>query len=150
VGDGEVMAKRSNKDVQGFRGVFAAGGVVIDSLGRVAVIHRPRYDDWSLPKGKLERGEDVLVAAVREVWEEACCLATPQAFVGSICYHVKGRPKWVFFWRMEVHEVQTFRPCEEVDRLEWLKPAAAMRRLMHKGERAMLARAMRTPVAARR
>lgn len=144
------MAKRSNKGVGAFRGVFAAGGVVVDSRGRVAVIHRPRYDDWSLPKGKLERGEDVLVAAVREVWEEACCLATPQAFVGSICYHVKGKPKWVFFWRMEVHEVQAFRPTEEVDEIAWLTPAAAMRRLLHKGERTMLARAMRMSRAAGR
>ncbi|MCX5688270.1 MAG: NUDIX hydrolase [Planctomycetota bacterium] len=121
--------------------IFAAGGVVMDSKGRVAVIHRPRYNDWCLPKGKLKKGEDLLVAAVREVWEETCCLATPEEFLGSLCYTVKGKPKWVFYWHMRVDTLLPFKPCAEVDQLEWLSLSAAARRLEHRGEREMLARA---------
>jgi len=50
--------------------VRAGGGVVLDPEGRVALVHRPRYDDWTLPKGKLDRGESFEDAAVREVEEE--------------------------------------------------------------------------------
>ena len=49
--------------------VEAAGGVVVHQ-GRVLIVHRPRYDDWTLPKGKLDRGESFEDAALREVWEE--------------------------------------------------------------------------------
>ncbi len=135
------MKKQSTHRARALRAVYAAGGVVFDSKGRVAIVHRPRYDDWCLPKGKLDRGEDALVAAVREVWEEACCLATPQAFLGSLCYEVKGRPKWVFYWRMNADTVLPFESCGEVDEVAWLKPTAAARRLVHRGERDMLARA---------
>ena len=123
--------------------IFAAGGVVFDSKGRVAVIHRPRYNDWCLPKGKLKKGEDLLIAAVREVWEETCCMATPEEFLGSLCYTVKTRPKWVFYWRMHLDTLLPFTPNTEVDVLEWLSLSAAARRLEHQGERDMLARATR-------
>ena len=137
------MKKQSTHRAGPLRAIHAAGGVVFDAQGRVAIVHRPRYDDWCLPKGKLERGEDAIVAAVREVWEEACCLATPQAFVGSLCYEVKGRPKWVFYWLMHAEQVLPFESCGEVDEVAWLTPAAVVKRLVHRGEREMLARAVK-------
>jgi 8-oxo-dGTP diphosphatase len=136
-------AQPMKKQVELGSGIFAAGGVVFDRRGRIAVIHRPRYDDWCLPKGKLEKGEAPLVAAVREVWEETCTLATPQEFLGTICYMVKNRPKWVFYWAMECHSILDFHVNEEVDVLEWLSPAAAKRRLEHQGERDMLTKAVK-------
>jgi 8-oxo-dGTP diphosphatase len=136
-------AKRKAK-LQPAAAIFAAGGVVIDAAGRVALIHRPRYDDWCLPKGKLKKGEDAILAAVREVWEETCCMATPEDFLGSLCYMVKNRPKWVFYWRMSVDTLLPFKPSGEVDAIEWLSPAAAARRLEHRGERDMLVRALRS------
>ncbi len=66
--------------------ILAAGGVVFDSRGRIAVIHRPAYDDWSLPKGKLDKGESEMQAAVREVQEETNCVAAPQRFLGTVYY----------------------------------------------------------------
>jgi 8-oxo-dGTP diphosphatase len=145
------MKKQSTHRAGPSRAIFAAGGVVFDAKGRVAVVHRPRYDDWCLPKGKLERGEDAIVAAVREVWEEACCLATPQVFLGSLCYEVKGRPKWVFYWIMNAESMLPFKSCGEVDEVAWLTPAAAAKRLIHRGEQEMLMRAakLRRTVKAR-
>jgi 8-oxo-dGTP pyrophosphatase MutT (NUDIX family) len=119
-------------------GIFAAGGVLFDSKGRVAVIHRPRYDDWCLPKGKLKKNEDPLVAAVREVWEETGCIAAPQRFLGTICYTVKGKPKWVFYWRMVCVTVPPFVPNAEVDVMEWVRVKDAASWLDHKGEVEML------------
>lgn len=118
--------------------IFAAGGVVFDAAGRVAVIHRPQYDDWCLPKGKLKKYEDALIAAVREVREETGCIAAPERFLGTICYDVKGTPKWVFYWRMRSEKAEAFKANEEVDKLVWLTVAGAVRRLNHSGERDML------------
>ncbi len=123
--------------------VFAAGGVVFNDEGRVAVIHRPQYDDWCLPKGKLEKGEDALVAAVREVWEETGCIAAPERFLGTLCYTIKGKPKWVFYWRMRVDSAEEFSPNSEVDQLVWLTLGGATRRLQYRGERDMLRLAAR-------
>ena len=82
--------------------VRAAGGVVIGGDGRLGVVHRPRYDDWSLPKGKLFAGEDPLDGALREVEEETGfrCVAGP--FLDRISYPDRhGRPKVVDYWLLE-------------------------------------------------
>jgi 8-oxo-dGTP pyrophosphatase MutT (NUDIX family) len=134
---------KKSKKTPGAHAIFAAGGVVFDSRGRVAVIHRPRYDDWCLPKGKLKKNEDSLVAAVREVWEETNCIAAPQKFLGTICYTVKGKPKWVFYWSMLADTIAPFTPNAEVDVMEWLTPKEAMRWLDHRGEIALLKLAIR-------
>jgi 8-oxo-dGTP diphosphatase len=101
--------------------VHAAGGVVLDEDGRVVLVHRPRYDDWTLPKGKLDPGESFEEAALREVEEETglrCVLARE---LPPVEYRDgKGRPKVVRYWLMEVGTDTGFVPNDEVDELRRL------------------------------
>ena len=123
--------------------ILAAGGVVFDSRGRVAVIHRPVYDDWSLPKGKLDKGESEMQAAVREVFEETACVAAPQRFLGTIYYESAGRSKLVFFWAMDCRKRGKFKANREVDAVVWMKPEIAERRLDYPEEQRMLLLALK-------
>src|SRR3954469_1815307 len=80
--------------------VHAAGGLVVRPDGRIAVIHRPRYDDWSLPKGKLDPGEDFETGALREVEEETGVRGTIVEELASTSYlDRKGRNKIVRWFR---------------------------------------------------
>ena len=101
--------------------VRAAGGVVLDPEGRVALVHRPRYDDWTLPKGKLDRVESFEDAALREVEEETglrCRLV--RELPSSEYFDPKGRSKVVRYWLMEVDHDPGFVPNDEVDKLRWV------------------------------
>ena len=121
--------------------IRAAGGLLwwrATGEDRVALIHRPEYDDWSFPKGKLEPGETWLEAAAREVNEETGCELTVAVFAGAISYLVRDRPKIVLFWNMERAGECAFQPSKEVDRLEWLNRAEAMARLDHRQDRWLL------------
>ncbi len=83
--------------------VRAAGGVVwrlADGKVEVAIIHRPRYDDWSLPKGKLEEGETNLAGAVREVAEELGSHVAVSRRIGEVMYDVPVGRKLVTYWVM--------------------------------------------------
>lgn len=102
---------------------------------RLAVIHRPHRGDWSLPKGKLRRGETFRAAAVREVAEETGCRAPLGEFAGYALYERRGRSKLVLFWHMAARDVAPFVPNDEVDRLDWLTPVEALARLDHEVER---------------
>lgn len=136
--------------------VLAAGAVLwrrspyADGM-EIALIHRPKYDDWSHPKGKLKRGEDPADAALREVREETgmeCVLGAP---LPTAHYLADGRPKEVLYWAAEAVS-GAFAVNDEVDRLIWLPPAAARIRLTHERDRPLvdaLLRAVR-PGAARR
>ena len=108
--------------------VRAAGGVIIRpgrGGDRVAVIHRPRYDDWTFPKGKLQPGEDDLDAALREVAEETGLWCRAEAELTETDYvDRRGRPKTVRYWAM-TPESGRFTPGDEVDRTTWLEPPAA-------------------------
>jgi 8-oxo-dGTP diphosphatase len=101
--------------------VRAAGGVVLDSAGRVALVHRPKYDDWTLPKGKLDPGESFEDAALREVEEETglrCRLV--RELPSSEYVDPKGRSKLVRYWLMEVEHDPGFVTNKEVDELRWV------------------------------
>ena len=121
--------------------VRAAGGLVIrelDGREQVAIVHRPRYDDWSLPKGKLSEGESWSEGALREVEEETgmrCELGaelTPSRYRDR-----KGRLKEVRWWRMRPVGGE-FAPSDEVDELRWLEPAAALELLDYEHDRELV------------
>jgi 8-oxo-dGTP diphosphatase len=115
--------------------IRAAGGVVwraaAGSTTEVLLVHRPRYDDWSLPKGKLDAGETAVAAAIREVEEETGVRAAVQAALPPVRYHVRGVPKVVEYWTMRVLAQEAFQPNSEVDDLRWAPPAAAARLLSY-------------------
>ena len=104
--------------------VLAAGGLLVRDDGRVAVVHRPRYDDWSLPKGKLDPGESFEDGARREVWEETGVRGRIREELQPVEYvDRKGRDKLVRWYRMDVAgELDEFVPNDEVDELRWLTP----------------------------
>ncbi len=125
--------------------IEAAGGILWRRSGGVAelaVIHRPHHRDWSLPKGKRDRGESWQQTALREVLEETACHAKIECFAGGTIYTVKKRPKVVLFWHMGITDEDRFKPNDEVDRLEWLAPEAALDRLDYETERELLARGL--------
>jgi 8-oxo-dGTP diphosphatase len=104
--------------------VRAAGGVVLRgerALTEVLLVHRPRYDDWSLPKGKLHAGEDDVEAAVREVREETGIACRPDGEIGRTRYvDPRGRDKEVVYFRMSAERDEGFAPNNEVDDVRWV------------------------------
>jgi 8-oxo-dGTP pyrophosphatase MutT (NUDIX family) len=120
--------------------VEAAGGVVVRG-GQVLLVHRPRYDDWTLPKGKLDEGESFEDAALREVEEETGLRCHLVRELPSTEYHVGGRPKIVRYWLMEPDADIPFVPNDETDALRWLVPDEALRLLTYDRDRDVLAAA---------
>ena len=119
--------------------VEAAGGVVVRD-GLVCLVHRPRYDDWSLPKGKLDAGESFEQAALREVEEETGLVCSLEEELAPIEYHDrKDRPKVVRYWRMTVVEDPGFEPNDEVDELRWMDPGDAADLLSYERDKSLLA-----------
>jgi 8-oxo-dGTP diphosphatase len=114
--------------------VHAAGGVVLRD-GLVAVVHRPRYDDWSLPKGKLDPGESFEEAALREVEEETGLRCRLVRELPAVKYDVRGRLKVVRYWAMEVVDETPFVPDDEVDDVRWLEPQEALALLTYDRDR---------------
>jgi 8-oxo-(d)GTP phosphatase len=124
------------------RVIEAAGGVLWrPAMGgdgvEVALVHRPKYDDWSLPKGKLNASEHVLLGALREVWEETAILAVPGRPVGETRYVKDGEPKRVRYWAMRAG-TGTFAPNAEVDQLMWLPPREGQQHLAPDRDRPVL------------
>jgi 8-oxo-dGTP diphosphatase len=113
------------------RQVRAAGGAVLRARAgggvELCLVHRPKYDDWSLPKGKLHRRESFEQAAQREVLEETGLRCRLRQELPEVRYvDGKGRPKLVRYWLMDVAEDTGFVPGDEVDEVRWLElPAAA-------------------------
>ena len=122
-------------DSIGDRMVRAAGGVLWRSSAsgavEVALVHRPEYDDWSLPKGKLRRGEHPLVAACREVAEETGVRAIAGKRLEIEHYDTALGPKAVEYWAMHGQD-GPFEPTAEVDRLAWMPLADARWRLHYR------------------
>ena len=110
--------------------VKAAGGVVWRRAGdtiAIAIAHRPRYDDWSLPKGKLDAGESWEDGALREVEEETGIRCRLGEELEPVNYEDrKGRDKVVRYWLMEPEDDTDFVPNDEVDQLRWLAPEDAV------------------------
>jgi 8-oxo-dGTP pyrophosphatase MutT (NUDIX family) len=106
--------------------VRAAGGVVWrragDGAPEIVLVHRPRYNDWSLPKGKLDPGEHELTAAVREVFEETSVEAVPQVRLPSIKYltSAPGVEKSVDFWSMRATAWTPRPPDDEIEEARWV------------------------------
>lgn len=104
--------------------VRAAGGLVVRE-GEVLLVHRPKYDDWSFPKGKCADGESDEACALREVEEETGLRCELLAEIGTTSYRDgKGRPKTVRYWRMRAL-AGGFMPHGEVDEVRWETPARA-------------------------
>jgi 8-oxo-dGTP diphosphatase len=126
--------------------VAAAGGVLIRPAegGReVAVIHRPKYMDWSLPKGKLEPDEGWLEAALREVEEETGYRCEASVELPRVSYlDRKGRRKLVRYWLMEPVE-GAFEPHGEVDELRWVGRDDAEELLTYPHDRELVRKALR-------
>jgi len=113
--------------------IRAAGGVLWrcrDGGMEVALVHRPEYRDWSLPKGKLRRGEHPLVTACREVAEETGVSAVAGQRLAIEHYGTASGPKAVEYWAMHGPDTE-FAPTAEVDRLAWLPLPGARRRLSY-------------------
>jgi 8-oxo-dGTP diphosphatase len=125
---------RTDLDSRAEPEVRAAGGVLVRAGGDgplVAVIHRPKYEDWSLPKGKLDGDEGFEQAALREVEEETGMRAELGTELSSVSYRDrKGRGKLVRYWLMRPLGGD-FEPGDEVDELRWLGPAAAVELLSY-------------------
>jgi 8-oxo-(d)GTP phosphatase len=140
----------------GSRIVYAAGAVLWrpgkadpDSPDlEVAVIHRPRYDDWSLPKGKVDPGETAPVAAVREILEETGQHAILGRRLDLVSYPIDQGVKKVYYWAARATGGE-FMPGDEVDDLVWLPVAAAMDRLQYAQDRKTLRRFTKRPADTR-
>lgn len=141
-----------NSRRSGKRLVYAAGAVLwrqgnTDSDNpelEIAVIHRPRYDDWSLPKGKVDPGETAPVAAVREVQEETGHHAVLGRRLNKVSYPIDQGVKKVYYWAARSTGGE-FEPGKEVDKLIWLPVADAMKKLDYAQDRNVLRRFTKQP-----
>ncbi|WP_433475951.1 NUDIX hydrolase [Spirillospora sp. CA-142024] len=111
--------------------IRAAGALLRRDGPEFALIHRPRYDDWSFPKGKVDRGEHVLRAAVREIEEETGIVPRLGRRLPTVTYPVREGTKHVDYWAARPAAESAFRPNDEVDELVWLPAGEAEARLSY-------------------
>ncbi|MBU2662100.1 NUDIX hydrolase [Actinoplanes bogorensis] len=118
--------------------IRAAGAVLVRG-GEVCLVHRPRYDDWALPKGKLDHDEHPLIGAAREVLEETGWTGRARLALPQVSYAFDGHFKTVDYWLMEtVGEGGPVQDTDEVDEIAWLSFDEAAARLTYDDERAVL------------
>ena len=122
--------------------ITAAGGLVftdVDGDLRVLVIHRPRYDDWSFPKGKHDDGEADDAAALREIHEETNVTGRIVSRLADVVYMTPNdNPKRVTYFGVRAVHTPKFKPNSEVDRIEWLPKKEARKRLTYEHDRELL------------
>lgn len=147
-----MVLNRPRADATPDKPVRAAGAVLWrpgPDGPQVALIHRPRYDDWSLPKGKADPGEHPLLTAVREVFEETARRVVLGRRLPSISYRVLGGSKRVRYWAgralPEGEGSGAFVPNHEVDKLVWLDPEEARGLLTRPLDETVLEAFLRTP-----
>lgn len=126
--------------------IRAAGGIVVrkgSQESELLLVHRNRYDDWSLPKGKLKKSETWLEAAQREVREETGIQVQAGSLIGDVFYYVDGSPKIVLFWEMtpvvdqDAGDLVPENP-DEVSDVCWVSVSQALERLSYDAERALV------------
>jgi 8-oxo-(d)GTP phosphatase len=128
--------------------IHSAGGVVWREDGQIVIVHRDRYDDWSLPKGKLEPAEHTLAAAVREVHEETGVLAVPQIRLPAITYLTGAvdTEKVVDFWSMRAASETAFEANDEISDRRWLDVDSAQATLTYAHDRGVVGAFAALPV----
>jgi 8-oxo-dGTP pyrophosphatase MutT (NUDIX family) len=121
--------------------IHAAGGIIWKKDGKkkkLAVVHRHKHNDWSLPKGKLDSGENWRKAALREVLEETGCVGKIKKYAGSISYLLDGKPKVVLFWHMDIKSQTPDKMNGEVDEVRWLTVDEALELLDYEDEKELI------------
>ncbi len=121
--------------------IRAAGALLWRSSSsghEIAIVHRRRYDDWTLPKGKLQADESWREAALREVREETGYDANILSFAGAIAYQTDGKPKVVRFWHMTARGEPASKIDDEVAEVFWFPADVAYARLQYPLERALI------------
>jgi 8-oxo-dGTP pyrophosphatase MutT (NUDIX family)/phosphohistidine phosphatase SixA len=134
--------------VPGVDRIRAAGVVLLRRIGpvpEVLIVHRPHYDDWSLPKGKLDPGEQEIHTALRECDEETGFQAILGPRLPSMRYFVDGVPKEVHFWAAHVSSSEAFTPGPEVDAVRWIPVGESRHVVTHGAEAELIARAALLP-----
>lgn len=139
------MSKKSNREI-----IKAAGAVVwrkrTNGVAEIVLIHRPKYDDWSLPKGKLELGEASISTAYREVLEETNLDTQFGPFLDTVNYFSPEGEKQVDYWAARyVGDENPFRPNKEVDQMKWLELPAANELLSHETDQQIVAKFLESP-----
>jgi 8-oxo-(d)GTP phosphatase len=129
--------------------IVAAGTVTLrttNGVPEVLLVHRPRYDDWTLPKGKLEAGEYLATCAVRETEEESSVSSRLALPVTEITYPVGGGVKAVSYWVGRSTSERKHKPNSEVDQVGWFSVTKALRQTSYADERAVIRHAVNLPV----
>ena len=120
--------------------VLAGGGIITNPKGKILLIHRPHYDDWSFPKGKIDKGETIESCALREVWEESCYQCSVVLSLGKFGYVDRtGRDKEVHYWRMQIVSGE-FTANDEVDEITWVDVEKAFKLLTYERDKDLLLR----------
>lgn len=122
-----------------------AGGVVVIQDNKVLLVHRPRYDDWSFPKGKVDGTEIYPVTAVRECDEETGFSVALGPYLGVDKYTVPEGDKHVHYWSARVREDIGFAPDEEVDRISWVRIKDVSKKLTYSQDIEFLDKAVVLP-----
>lgn len=119
----------------------SAGGV--EENIEIAMIHRPRYNDWSLPKGKVDKGESLAATAIREITEETGYHSTLGWLLGYVSYPVGTSTKVVWYWTAEVTDYSDAIPqdTDEVEAVQWVSPTAAATLCTYEADRAVISAA---------